>query len=1383
MSSTTRPTTAADLPFSSPAGFLHDANRDALDWRGGLLAYGCQALVVIVDPDAVAAVQTLDGHKSHVRQVRWAPRSPLRCTLLEDDNLILASAEVSGQIIIWDVTAGTPLCWLSEIAGAPTTRSLGALNMHWLPHRPGVLICVHAPSTLAAYQLRSGPPSAQAALGGGTLLELSSSRAQLLWRIELPEVVHDVAFDVHGGGRVVLYCGRGTLLQFGPLNTQGQPQRIGTHERALMSLSTGEAGGGSSTGDSRLGGGNGNGTSVGSAIAGGKSGASGMQNIVAIEYAIDESDHLYIVMPREIVLWDLSIGQPLASIRLDRTDHDFTAMAQSLALPATVLATHKDGCLSCWQRCSSDAATNAEGGGGAAPGSPLNPLPGSPSMNRTRIYFQFRSMVPLLKGGGSSLVSFAPSKPSGTRFGGVSADGRVWLWTLPSPLTGTAVGRPPSRVAAGGNSGSSIMEEGGFVAKSASWQLEQCGLLPAIGAPITSMSLQPPSEHSANARDASQLEGSHRLLALGVSGSGGRIVLMRMHAGRSAQATGPHSAMVGEYEVHSSAPARGVQWCGRRHVLSYSSVQGGPGSTWVNSVRVLHLPSGACHDAVPAEKAGTAPISAMRLSPSGRRLVLMHRDAPLQIWDLPTKTPLATHFVALPGGATLEWIPATMKAPGATATAAAEQVESVAAAARDAFEAAAVDAVASAAGDAVAAAGHEARLAAAKASAAEAAQAEELVFAVPDGSLFHVRVRGTRLLSSRSASAGVASRDEFDVAEGVLTALAIGGGWVASGTTEGVLLLWTRDHHEARQTIPTQRGTITSISISEGDAAAPRRVLVLFAEGDLAVWDLPRSPPWSVAGPHVALRASAGPARALIAGFAPSGQPMIACDDGSVRLLRRDLTRGNARATQLPPKRPSGTPREATLCAALLPKRERLVLHAQLIHSDLPQLTRAAEGVESAEGVENEGVASEGAVAAPPLLPPLPHLSVAILSSLLHAKTLPTRCRLAAEALGLEHDARFWMIAEDLLARPKPPPPPPPLPPPSGTSSSPQAANGRGERGSPSTGVDSPVLGVAAAASPSPEEGDVAFDATAALPHVFGALRDADTLRNAELSRLAQRVSPAYTTGRHVAQQGAFDSIGLGARAQAVALLLGTTEPAGGTPYQQPQQLPTPENERDWLMACVVAGFCDPAMQASTMAAVADRFCAAGKLQIGVPLLFLIGRGVDACARLQASGRWEAAATLAKASLPASERNVVLGKWVDHLVTRGDQHRAVEVLLSLGKVQEVAERLLELRAFDKAALLLCALREAHENRRGEVASFAFRGAARVLLEYAAFLSRISLNQLAVRYTSLACATADSVASLAESGAAEVDDALTEIEAAQLVVQLARLQEMAEAQLD
>ena len=214
------------------------------------------------------------------------------------------------------------------------------------------------------------------------------------------------------------------------------------------------------------------------------------------------------------------------------------------------------------------------------------------------------------------------------------------------------------------------------------------------------------------------------------------------------------------------------------------------------------------------------------------------------------------------------------------------------------------------------------------------------------------------------------------------------------------------------------------------------------------------------------------------------------------------------------------------------------------------------------------------------------------------------------------------------------------------------------------------------------------------------------------------------------------------------------------------------------LMGYLVAGFCSPAMQRGAIASVAERFAASGKLSAAVPLLFLIGRGSEACERLQASGQWEYAATLAKASLPPAERGPVLGRWAEHLHAKGDTQRSIEVLLSLGRVQEVAERLLEASAFDKAALLIVSLREAHEVRRGATSGFAFRGAARVLLEYAAFLSRLSLNTYAVNYTSLACATADLFAQSAV-GSDAADDALTEIEAAQLVVQLSKLQALAE----
>jgi len=291
------------------------------------------------------------------------------------------------------------------------------------------------------------------------------------------------------------------------------------------------------------------------------------------------------------------------------------------------------------------------------------------------------------------------------------------------------------------------------------------------------------------------------------------------------------------------------------------------------------------------------------------------------------------------------------------------------------------------------------------------------------------------------------------------------------------------------------------------------------------------------------------------------------------------------------------------------------------------------------------------------------------------------------------------------------------------------------------------------------------------LPPVMGALRDSDTVRLDEISRLQERLSAAeHANSGRTTRRSALQSISLGATSEAVGLLLHSASGGGGESGGE-TPLEAVVAERDQLMACVVASFVGPRRQTETIAAVAKRFAAGGKLTLAVPLLFLIGRGVSACELLQRSGWWEHAANLAKASLPPSDRAVILGRWADALLARGDVHRAIEILLSLGRVQEVAERLLEIGAFDKAALLLCSLREAHEARRGELASFAFRGAARVLLEYAAFLTRLSLHSLAVRYTSLARATADTV----QGG----DEALTEIEAAQLVVQLARLQERRE----
>jgi WD40 repeat protein len=1294
-------------------GLAHERNRNALDWRNGLLAVGVQHVINIVDPETAEIVQSLDGHKAHVCEVRWAPRPTARCTMLDNeryaDTVLLASADASGQCAIWDVRRGVPLCWLSDVGGSPARATL---RMHWLPRRHDVLVCVHSPNVIAAYQVGQMVGH----LVDGKLV----GPASLIWRVDLPESIYDAAFDAHDGGRVAAFCGKGILMQFGPLEVRQPPQRLTM--QSVAHLVPGHAAG----------------VEKDAGSSGSSSGARGRQQpadkgrLLQLEYSLHESSQLYLLLPRELILWDLSAGTVLGNVWLDRTDHDFTSMAQSLALPSTVLGTHHDGCLSRWERCAQGRPSGAEGrreegrreegavtlGVDAASegGPPGGRLPAAPP--DVRVVFAFRAMVPLLKGGGCSLLGFRPSLPDGERFGGLSADGRIWLWRLPYD-------QPPA-TAPGGR------------AKGEGWQLEQCGLLASIGSPITSLAVQPAAD---TRLPSSATDTASRCLAVGVES--GHILLIDL--GRAGDETSSGAArrtackpeVVGAFDVHASA-AKGLQWLGRRSVLSYSSVQEGR-DQWKNSVQWLRLPSGRCEEACPLGRGASVSLIGARLSPSGRRLVLIFKDAPLQIWDLPSRTPLATHFVAFPSGAALDWRPGL---PDASRLSAASSVP-----------APKTDGPA--------------------ASDPQLIDSEELVFAVPDGSLFHIQVRGIKLLSSRS---GDRSTEQLELADGVVTALALGGPWVISGTLEGMLSVWHATEPACRHSLATHRGMVKSIALhAPSPTKAAWLLLVLFADGDQALWTLPHAPPWTLPQPSSSLRGIISgavpqpPSRAIAIGFTTAGQPLIACDDGCIRLLRADLSRGN---TPVLTFTESTSLIAAGQCLPLASRRERLLHQTYLVHLDIWGSLEPKADV------------------------PLPDLPSERVAQLRGAPTLPTRCRLAAELLGCEQDARFWSVAEALLWRASAPPPlPSPGPPPGqhlpDTPALPIGCGDLSTASEPSEGGQG--AGVAAGAAPSDDRG---FEPPH-LPPIYGALREPAEVRTAELDRLEERMAPSRAPPADGCRRGAFHAISLDAKLPAISLLLTA---GGGSDASEASM----ETERDLLLACLVAGFVSPQMQVAAItsdgtliasdglegllmnsnclphqvAAItssADRLCAAGKLPLAVPLLFLIGRGAEACERLQRAGRWEHAATLAKASLPASERDTVLGKWAEHLLASGEHQRGIEVLLSLGRVQEVAERLLEQSAFDKAALLLCALREPHPARRGTPNGFAFRGAARVVLEYAAFLSRLNLHALSARYCELASTASDAVG----SAGFEDEVLMAPVEAQQLVVQLARLQERRE----
>jgi hypothetical protein len=84
-------------------GLPHADNRNALDWGWeGLIAYGCQSVVVVIDPRSVQPLQTLAHHKSSVIRLRWCHQRRHH-TLAAPYSLRLASVDASSLCVIWDV--------------------------------------------------------------------------------------------------------------------------------------------------------------------------------------------------------------------------------------------------------------------------------------------------------------------------------------------------------------------------------------------------------------------------------------------------------------------------------------------------------------------------------------------------------------------------------------------------------------------------------------------------------------------------------------------------------------------------------------------------------------------------------------------------------------------------------------------------------------------------------------------------------------------------------------------------------------------------------------------------------------------------------------------------------------------------------------------------------------------------------------------------------------------------------------------------------------------------------------------------------------------------------------------------------------------------------
>lgn len=272
------------------------------------------------------------------------------------------------------------------------------------------------------------------------------------------------------------------------------------------------------------------------------------------------------------------------------------------------------------------------------------------------------------------------------------------------------------------------------------------------------------------------------------------------------------NAVAASFSVHNSL-VRGLRWLGNTRLVSFSYMQVNekPGG-FINKLVVTCLRSGYNRTFRVLQKPERAPIRALRVSSSGRYLLILFRDAPVEVWAM-TKTPIMLRSLALPF-TVLEWTLPTVPRPGhgaASNQSVAQDLTSMA------FDGASTDS-----------------------SGAQEDFTESFAFALVNGALGVFEVHGRRIRDFRPKWPDAS----FISAEGLITAMAYRTPHVVMGDRLGNVRWWDVISGQS-SSFNTHREGIRRIRFSPvvpGDRSLGR-IAVLFNDNTFSVFDLDSADP------------------------------------------------------------------------------------------------------------------------------------------------------------------------------------------------------------------------------------------------------------------------------------------------------------------------------------------------------------------------------------------------------------------------------------------------------------------------------------------------------------------------------------------------------------
>ncbi|KAJ4950939.1 hypothetical protein NE237_027771 [Protea cynaroides] len=635
----------------------------------GLLAYGASSSIAVVDVRSMQLLCVLSMPAPcisptvlapFVTSVRWTPQ-PLRRDVFthepSNSHLLLAVGDRQGRIALWDFRLRLVLLWMEF--DPPSDKSmLGVQDLCWVRPRAAdswILASLKGPSLLALWNTSTG----RCIWKYDASLELFSCI-----RRDPFDSKHFCALGLKGFLLSVMVLGDGdddVEIKEHRIPTASDSSELNKFEKDSTSGSTAPA-------------------------------------LVVFPLCVARFSFspqwryiLFVTFPKEFVVFDLQYETSLSLADLPRGYSKFLDVLPDPDNDVLYCA-HLDGNLSIWKRkdgeqvhmmCSMEELLPSIGTTFPSPSVLSVVLCQSEStlQNVGKLYSDPHDASLVALDSVTLLDSWKkPSLVSNTYLISITDDGKIWNWLLTAEgitdalkdITKSCMPTDVSEVMVPERHTSSIdistrghecntVKESELVNRSfdcksksvhtydLSFKISLVGQLHLLSSTVTTLAVPSPSLMATLACGGNHPAAAVPLVALGTQN--GIIDIIDVSA----------NAVAASFSVHNCT-VRGLGWLGNSRLVSFSYTQvNEKAGGYTNRLVVTCLRSGLNQTFRVLRKTERAPIRALRASSSGRYLLMLFHDAPVEVWAM-TKSPILLRSLALPF-TVLEWTLPTAPRP------------------------------------------------------------------------------------------------------------------------------------------------------------------------------------------------------------------------------------------------------------------------------------------------------------------------------------------------------------------------------------------------------------------------------------------------------------------------------------------------------------------------------------------------------------------------------------------------------------------------------------------------------------------------------------------------------------------------------------------------